>query len=144
MTTNPHLPPFLAAPLKVLPGIVHTNLLLALLNHLFKQQMAAGELDFLESRIVAIRLLDAEVEFLFTMGRSKFVAHTGSGTVDLAISGNLHDFIQLSMGGEDPDTLFFQRRIALKGDVELGLEVKNLVYSLTMEELSIPAPLRKG
>jgi predicted lipid carrier protein YhbT len=70
------------------------------------------------------------------------VAHSGDGPIDLIISGNLYDFIQLSVGEEDPDTLFFQRRIHLEGNVELGLETKNLIYGLDMDALTIPAPLR--
>lgn len=139
---NPQIPPFLATPLKMVPNVVHTQLLVAVLNHVFKQQLRDGDLDFLESRTAVIRLLDAGVEFRFTKGRKGLVAHSGEGPIDLAISGNLYDFLQLSLGEEDPDTLFFQRRIRLEGDVELGLETKNLIYGLDVESLSIPAPLR--
>lgn len=141
---TPQLPPFLAAPLKLIPNVAHTRLLLSLLNHLFQQQLAEGELDFLESRTAVIQLLDAGVQFRFTKGRKQLVAHSGAGPIDMTISGNLYDFLQLSMGKEDPDTLFFQRRIRLEGDVELGLETKNLIYSLDLEALSIPAPLRSA
>jgi predicted lipid carrier protein YhbT len=30
---------------------------------------------------------------------------------------------------EDPDTLFFQRRLVIEGDTELGLQVKNLMFA---------------
>lgn len=36
---------------------------------------------------------------------------------------------------EDPDSLFFQRRLRIEGDTELGLEVKNLMDSLDLDEL---------
>ena len=42
----------------------------------------------------------------------------------------------------DPDTLFFQRRIVVEGDTELGLAVKNLLDSLDPSEL--PSPLEWG
>ncbi len=41
---------------------------------------------------------------------------------------------------EDPDTLFFQRRLRIEGDTELGLEVKNLMDSIDLELL--PAPVK--
>ncbi|HIJ23224.1 MAG TPA: hypothetical protein HPP65_13150 [Gammaproteobacteria bacterium] len=138
----PQLPSLLAAPFKLVPDLVHTRLLVALLNHLFQQQLQEGELDFLESKTAVIHLLDAGVQFRFTKGREQLVAHSGDGPIDLIISGNLYDFIQLSVGEEDPDTLFFQRRIHLEGNVELGLETKNLIYGLDMDALTIPAPLR--
>ncbi len=128
--------------MRVIPDVVHTRLLMTLLNHLFKQQLRDGELDFLEAKNAVIRLLDGGVAFRFTKGRKALVAHSGDGPVDLEISGNLYDFIQLSLGKEDPDTLFFQRRIRLQGDVELGLETKNLIYGLELDALSIPVPLQ--
>lgn len=141
---SPKLPRFLAAPLQQIPNGVHTRLLVSLLNHLFQQQLVQGDLDFLESRTAVIHLQDAGVQFRFTKGRKQLVVHSGEGPVDMTISGSLYDFIQLSMGREDPDTLFFQRRIRLEGNVELGLETKNLIYSLDLEALSIPAPLRSA
>ncbi|MGB7997639.1 MAG: SCP2 sterol-binding domain-containing protein, partial [Photobacterium halotolerans] len=35
----------------------------------------------------------------------------------------------------DPDTLFFQRRLTMQGDTELGLAVKNLLDSLDLDSL---------
>jgi predicted lipid carrier protein YhbT len=40
----------------------------------------------------------------------------------------------------DPDTLFFQRRIRVEGDTELGLGVKNTMDGMDWDDL--PAPLR--
>jgi predicted lipid carrier protein YhbT len=45
----------------------------------------------------------------------------------VTIEGNLQDFFLLATRREDPDTLFFQRRLALIGDVAAGLCVKNLL-----------------
>ena len=39
-------------------------------------------------------------------------------------------FLLLASRQEDPDTLFFRRRLVIEGDTELGLAVKNLVDSL--------------
>jgi len=46
---------------------------------------------------------------------------------DLAIGATLADFIALARREEDPDTLFFARRLAIEGDTELGLVLKNLL-----------------
>ncbi|CDH07392.1 putative sterol carrier protein, SCP [Xenorhabdus bovienii str. oregonense] len=43
---------------------------------------------------------------------------------------------------EDPDTLFFQHRLRIEGNTELGLHVKNLVDSIRLE--SMPSILRLG
>ena len=43
---------------------------------------------------------------------------------------------------EDPDTLFFQRRLRIEGDTELGLYVKNLMDAIDLD--AMPKPLRFG
>lgn len=140
----PRIPPLLAKPLQWIPNVIHTKLLVSVLNHLFQQQLRDGEFDCLEGRTAAIRLTDGGLEFRFTKGRNWLLEHNGEGPIDLVISGSLYDFIQLSLGREDPDTLFFQRRVRLQGDVDLGLEVKNLIYAMELDSLSIPSPLREA
>lgn len=49
---------------------------------------------------------------------------------ELTISASLRDFIALGLREEDPDTLFFARRLLIEGDTELGLTVKNLLDSI--------------
>lgn len=46
---------------------------------------------------------------------------------DLSIGATLADFVALARREEDPDTLFFARRLAIEGDTELGLTLKNLL-----------------
>lgn len=46
---------------------------------------------------------------------------------ELSIAATLRDFIALGLREEDPDTLFFARRLAIEGDTELGLIVKNVL-----------------
>ena len=45
---------------------------------------------------------------------------------------------------EDPDTLFFQRLLAIEGDTALGLEIKNFLDRLEWEALPMPALLRQA
>lgn len=61
---------------------------------------------------------------------------------DPNFSGNANDLILIVARKQDPDTLFFQRRLQIEGDIELGLCVKNLMGAIELE--SLPAPLRIG
>jgi len=65
---------------------------------------------------------------------------------DLTIAASLRDFIALGLREEDPDTLFFARRLTIDGDTELGLTVKNLLDSIDWDGLlgRIPLPLVRG
>lgn len=62
---------------------------------------------------------------------------------DLTVAATLSDFIALARREEDPDTLFFARRLAVEGDTELGLVLKNLLDGIdwrTVLERIVPFP----
>ena len=42
------------------------------------------------------------------------------------------DFLRMARREEDPDTLFFSRRLSMEGDTELGLVVKNSLDALEL------------
>ena len=46
------------------------------------------------------------------------------------IAASAHDFLLLAQRKEDPDTLFFSRRLVMEGDTELGLLVKNTIDAI--------------
>lgn len=43
---------------------------------------------------------------------------------------SLADYAALALRREDPDTLFFTRRLVIEGDTALGLELKNALDAL--------------
>ena len=61
---------------------------------------------------------------------------------DAWIKGASSEFMKLANRSEDPDTLFFQRRLLIEGDTELGLGTKNLLDSIDWTEL--PPLFQKG
>jgi O2-independent ubiquinone biosynthesis accessory factor UbiT len=54
---------------------------------------------------------------------------------ELTIAASLRDFVALALREEDPDTLFFARRLAIEGDTDLGLTVKNLLDGIDWDGL---------
>ena len=58
----------------------------------------------------------------------------------VTFSAKSAELLLVAAAKEDPDTLFFQRKLSIEGDTELGLEVKNLLLSI--EFASLPAPIR--
>jgi predicted lipid carrier protein YhbT len=46
---------------------------------------------------------------------------------DVLIEGSCGDLLLLASQREDPDSLFFSRRLRLQGDTELGLHLKNFL-----------------
>lgn len=52
------------------------------------------------------------------------------GRPDVTIRASLADYAALALRREDPDTLFFTRRLVIEGDTALGLELKNALDAL--------------
>ncbi|HMA12891.1 MAG TPA: SCP2 sterol-binding domain-containing protein [Steroidobacteraceae bacterium] len=97
----------------------------------------------LVGRRYAIRVKDLGLVLRFTVGTRGFAPD--SGAPDLTISATARDFLLLLARREDPDTLFFSRRLVSEGDTELGLTVKNLLDALEPGAVlqRLPAPLAR-
>jgi predicted lipid carrier protein YhbT len=130
----PRLPTPLALPLSIIPTRINSELLARILNHLFAPDLADGELDFLEGKQMLINVADARLSYRLTLHNGRIAAVPEQGMADLSIEGSLYDFLLLATRREDTDTLFFNRRLKLGGDTELGLYVKNFLDAMEIEE----------
>ncbi len=97
----------------------------------------------LYGRSFAIRILDLGFSAGFRVGPAGFAA---ARVADAAVtfSASAEDFVRLALRLEDPDTLFFNRRLRIEGDTDLGLTAKNLLDGVELETLTaqLPAPVR--
>lgn len=100
------------------------------LNLVLARHLPADILRLLDGRKLRIQVSDARVAFDFVWRNGAFSAARHQGEVDLNISASAHDFFLLIQRKEDPDTLFFSRRLVMEGDTELGLLVKNTLDSI--------------
>lgn len=128
MSTALNLPPMLAKLGRRVPGpFVSLHFVAGLeLARRLKWLEPPQELD---GRSFAITVEDLGL-------RSSFVVRNGAfrplwnrgeagGTAELELGAKLADFLALMRAETDADTLFFQRRLRISGDTELGLIVKN-------------------
>lgn len=92
-------------------------------------------LEPLHGKRVEIRVTDVGLTFHFTVGADGFSATGRSAEPDLAISATAQDFYLLASRKEDPDTLFFSRRLVVEGDTELGLVAKNTLDAMELPKL---------
>jgi len=128
-------------PGRYIPYQVQKQVLSGVLNQAFREPLQHGELDFLEGARVRIRVTDLCIDWLIRVDSEKFTPIERTLTDDVCISGEAPDFVLLATRQADPDTLFFQRRIRIEGDTELGLGVKNTMDSMDWDDL--PMPLRR-
>lgn len=119
-----------------LPALPPSYALTRVLNLALRQIIQRGDLQALHGKHIAIHVTDAGLRLCFTVNADGFLPTDGRGTPDLAFSATLHDFALLVTRKEDPDTLFFNRRLLVEGDTELGLVAKNTLDSIELPKLA--------
>jgi O2-independent ubiquinone biosynthesis accessory factor UbiT len=137
----PRLPAsrWLLWPIGWVPHPALEALVVRVARHLLAEVLQDGSLDFLEGRILAVRVRDPELPLRLTLKGGRLCS-AGSGIAHATISARADDLLLLVAGRIDPDTLFFHRRLRLRGDTELGLAVKNVLDTIDLK--AIPEPVR--
>jgi predicted lipid carrier protein YhbT len=132
------LPPFrlplpLATLLAKLPPYPASWAFVQGLNRLLAPQLPDDVRALLQGRSLRLRVLDAGVAVDFCWQGAAFAPARHGRAPELTIGASAHDLLLLARRQEDPDTLFFSRRLLLEGDTELGLLFKN-----TLDALELP------
>ncbi|OSN07774.1 SCP-2 sterol transfer family protein [Lonsdalea britannica] len=132
-------PGFLGKPLAFTPFSLQRRILEQLLQWQFRQALEDGDLEFLEDRWLQIEVRDMGLRWFMTQREGRLLVSRNE-VAEVTFSADANDLILIAARKEDPDTLFFQRRLRIEGDTELGLYVKNLMDAVELE--SMPTPLR--
>ena len=115
----------LAVWLRMVPARLHEHLLAATLNHFLRGQALATRLDELRGKRFRLCVDDITIALTFEIVNGGLRRSTLPP--DVTLRGALEDFVALARRREDPDTLFFQRRLVVEGETETGLHLKNLL-----------------
>ena len=126
------VPPPLAAVLSRLPPYPGSLLLVAGLNLVLARQLPADVAERLRGQRIRIHVRDAGLRFDFAWRGTMFHAIAPQPATELTLSATAHDFLRMAQRLDDPDTLFFNRRLIMEGDTELGLMVKNALDALEL------------
>lgn len=138
----PSFPQPLSWLIERLPTLPPSFALTRVLNLVLHEVICKGDLEPLYGKRIAIRVTDAGLRLYFSVHPTGFTPTDASGTPDLAISATMHDFYLLATRREDPDTLFFNRRLVVEGDTELGLVAKNTLDGVELPSLATLQPGR--
>ncbi len=134
MQASPYLLPRpLGQALSRLPAYPGSLLFVTGLNLALAKKLVPDVTQMLKGKKLRLRVTDAHWAFDFAWVNDRFVACRNKAAADLTISASAHDFVLLARRQEDPDTLFFSRRLSMEGDTELGLLVKN-----TLDAIELP------
>lgn len=120
----PAFPEPLRAVLSRLPHYPPSAAFATLLTLQLAQHISVATLPELADRKIKLRIQDVGITLMFQAGPDGFFA-CGGDEADLTITATAQDFLSLALRREDPDTLFFSRRLLMEGDTELGLLLKN-------------------
>jgi len=128
------IPPALGRLLARLPPQPPAWLFVQGLNRLLAPQLPDDVRQALYGRRLRLRIEDAGLAIDFSWQGDSFgmARHTQP---DLVIGACAHDLLRMARRQEDPDTLFFSRRLVLEGDTELGLLFKNTLDALDASAL---------
>ncbi|WP_372873269.1 SCP2 domain-containing protein [Shewanella sp.] len=134
-----YAPKMVRLPLSKVPFTAKAALIRPGLNMLLAREAEDGELDFLEGRWVGIDVRDLGLAFDVSFDTGRLcVREAGDQPTGVRFSADSRELLLIAAGKEDPDTLFFQRKLTIEGDTELGLLVKNLLLAIDLERLPSP------
>ena len=130
-------PSLMSVPVKLAPFALKRQVLEQVLSWQFRQGL--GELEFLEGRWLSIHVRDIGLLWYTSVVDGRLVV-SQQADADVSFSADASDLLMIAARKQDPDTLFFQRRLVIEGDTELGLYVKNLMDAIELEQM--PKALR--
>lgn len=134
----PPVPRIAGKLLAALPQYPH-SIALSVLSTLFVRiPFAPADAERVENKVVCLNVFDAGIRIKMRIGRDGYLPCRDATEPDVTVSAGAREFVLLALRKEDPDTLFFDRRLCVEGDTELGLIVKN---ALDRVELPLPARL---
>lgn len=135
------MPKVLRPSLRLLPFSAQKALLLPALSSVFQEPIEDGDFEFLQDKWLKISIIDLNLNWWLSFDQDKLVMASmnemlaNNITEDVSFSATGDDLILIAGRKQDPDTLFFQRRLKIEGDTELGLEVKNLIDAIDIDQL---------
>ncbi|CUA86192.1 ubiquinone anaerobic biosynthesis accessory factor UbiT [Pseudidiomarina woesei] len=126
---------------RITPKVILEQILSASLNQFLQAEIKQQRFSFLPKQWVRIEVPDLAFHFSVTLNdQGRLKASLTPQPAAVTMRGNSASLLLMISGKVDPDTLFFKRKLMIKGDTELGLEVKNLLDTIELEG-RLPKPL---
>jgi len=120
--------------LRFIPDKIHTRMLSRFAGHIMKGQSITSRLDIMEGKRLQLSITDTGNCWRFIIHDKRLLNEAEPGEVaDIHIQGDLKTFLLLATRNEDPDSLFFSRRLCIEGNTEDGLYIKNLIDAMDFD-----------
>ena len=132
---------FILKPAEVARSPLQSQVIRKVLEAGFSEAIQDGDFDCLIDQWIEVRLTDVDLSWCLSLNEHRKLLIERTRPSVTQITGDAVAFALIAGGKVDPDTLFFQRRILITGDTELGHEVKTCFDGLTKSAL--PPVLQK-
>lgn len=131
------MPKLLKPSFSLLPFSAQKAVLIPALASVFREALEDGDFEFLQDKWLKISVIDLGLNWWLSFDHDRLIMASPDADIheDVSFSANGDDLILIAGRKQDPDTLFFQRRLKIEGDTELGLEVKNLIDAIDIDQL---------
>ena len=106
------------------------HLFVGVFNHCTRGLGLEQTLEELEGKRVCVRATDLPLTMTLLVRGRRLALASARATPHVTLRGRLIDLARLAARTEDPDTLFFQRRLSFEGETETGLAIKNALDAL--------------
>lgn len=139
LSSLPKVPAALAALVSHLPTWPPSRVFSGLGNRLAWPALRELDWGVAEGKHFCVRVSDLGLSLYFSVQPGGFRAERGPAA-DVTFTASAADFTRLGLRLEDPDTLFFNRRLRIEGDTNLGLAVKNQLDGIELEAVAAAMP----
>ena len=131
------VPKYALKPMNIIPEKVQQTLLSTVLSKVLTQALANEELAFLQNNWLHIDITDVPFHFYISVNENNklLLQKQLDQEANVRFAGDSQSMLQLMSRNIDPDTLFFQRKLLVTGDTELGLEIKNFLDDMDLSQL---------
>ena len=133
----PSVPRIVRKLLAALPQYPHSAMMSVLSTLFVRDPFAPADAERIRGKVVCLDVRDAGIRIKLRIERGGYAPCPDRAEPDVTISAGTREFLLLALRKEDPDTLFFDRRLLIEGDTELGLIVKN-----ALDRVELPLPDR--
>lgn len=122
----------LSGPLKLMPLWMEATALGVFIDQVLNDNPSlAKKFTELSGKLFLFEATDVKKGFFLKIeaGRVKVIPHM-SKEPDVVMKGEFKTLCGLLLGKEDPDTVFFSRKLQINGDTAAALHLKNILSSI--------------
>lgn len=113
-------------------------MVMSVLSTLFvRDPFAPEDAERIRGKVVCLNVRDAGIRIKLRIERGGYAPCDDRTEPHVTVSAGAREFLLLALRKEDPDALFFDRRLCVEGDTDLGLIVKN-----ALDRVEPPIPTR--